>query len=42
MEWVLGASAGPACHIGIRFVEGKVADGQVFVSDPAQLDAFWS
>ena len=25
-----------------RFVEGKLADGQVFVSDPAQLDAFWS
>jgi ketosteroid isomerase-like protein len=25
-----------------RFVGGKLADGQVFVSDPAQLDAFWS
>lgn len=25
-----------------RFVDGKLADGQVFVSDPAQLDAFWS
>jgi hypothetical protein len=23
------------------FVEGKVANGQVFVSDPAQFDVFW-
>jgi len=25
-----------------RFVGGKLSDGQVFVSDPGQLDAFWS
>jgi ketosteroid isomerase-like protein len=25
-----------------RFVEGKLADGQVFLSDPAQVDAFWA
>jgi ketosteroid isomerase-like protein len=25
-----------------RFVDGKLADGQVFVSDPAHVDAFWS
>jgi ketosteroid isomerase-like protein len=25
-----------------RFIDGKLADGQVFISDPAQLDAFWS
>jgi ketosteroid isomerase-like protein len=25
-----------------RFVDGKLADGQVFVSDPARVDAFWS
>jgi ketosteroid isomerase-like protein len=25
-----------------RFVGGKLADGQVFVSDPAQLETFWS
>jgi ketosteroid isomerase-like protein len=25
-----------------RFVDGKLADGQVFVSDPAHVDGFWS
>jgi ketosteroid isomerase-like protein len=27
---------------GFRFIDGKLADGQVFVSDPAQVDSFWS
>jgi ketosteroid isomerase-like protein len=25
-----------------RFAGGKLADGQVFLSDPAQVDAFWA
>jgi ketosteroid isomerase-like protein len=25
-----------------RFVGGRLADGQVFLSDPAQVDAFWA
>jgi hypothetical protein len=25
-----------------RFVEGKVADGQVFLSDPEHVEAFWA
>jgi uncharacterized protein len=25
-----------------RFVDGKLADGTVFVSDPQQVDEFWS
>ena len=25
-----------------RFVNGKVADGQVFLSDPDQFDDFWA
>lgn len=25
-----------------RFVGGKLADGQVFLSDPAQVEAFWA
>ena len=25
-----------------RFVDGKVADGQVFVSEPEVVDAFWT
>jgi ketosteroid isomerase-like protein len=25
----------------LRFVDGKVADGQVFLSDPEQVEAFW-
>jgi len=25
-----------------RFVDGKLADGQVFVSDPGHVDEFWS
>lgn len=27
---------------GFRFIDGKLADGQVFVSDPVQVDSFWS
>ncbi len=25
-----------------RFVDGKLADGQVFLSDPEHVDSFWS
>jgi ketosteroid isomerase-like protein len=25
-----------------RFIEGRLADGQVFLSDPSQVDAFWA
>ena len=26
----------------MRFVAGKVADGQVFLSDPEQVEDFWA
>ena len=26
----------------LRFVDGMVADGQVFLSDPEQVEAFWA
>lgn len=25
-----------------RFVDGKLAEGQVFLSDPDQVEAFWA